>query len=565
MGIRNWMADKLFDINGTIEREVGSVMDNTFTYKIPGVEATQDLLLNFRQSENLLWSRNNPFEKSIFYTTYKTLPGERESASRQLFWEWATPITNIPKLSYPTTNIIMGQMKSLLFSEEITIDIKTESEELDVTINDDLKDIYDDNNLYELLQNGSSMETYSGTLGARFIVNTEFEDHPIIKYYPAERMKFKTYMGRVQEIIFLDDYISNKKTYTLRSIYGKGYINYDLVDHRGNSKPLNTVEELSDLKPIQFLGEDGKPIKVLMACYKKNRSSSDEFQDTPYGGSDFEGLIDVFQFIDELYSTRLLYVRRTRPVQTLSEDRGKWDSVKKKFIIPKEYELDTIMLAASKTDTTNGFSRDIVDVDFSPYKLAIDDELKSVWMKIGMAYTSVGLEAHSANMSNAALLTKEKSTVVVRSNKEKLWKKFLKDQSQLALIYNSLQTLPEPSVTNEGVIYRVKETFDYDYTVTFPAYSEQSFDEKLDTVIKGLNGGGLDYQTAVERLYGEDLTIDEKMEALYRVKVENNISLLDEEIPEGIIIPEVEETPLEDELEASEDIVDDENIEDDEE
>lgn len=561
MSIRGWIASKLFDIPSQIERSVDSMIEQTFTYKIPGMEQTQNLLLQFRQSENYLWARNNPMEKSKFYSIYKILPGEIESSSRQLFWEWASPIDNIPKLSYPTPNIIMGQMKSLLFSEEITIDVKTGSKVRDKEINEELENIHLDNNLYELLQNGSNMETYSGTLGARFIVNTEYEEYPIIKYYPAERIKFKTYMGRVQEIIFLDNYIHNKKTLTLRSIYGKGYIRYELVDHKGKEQPLDLIEETKDLKDVVFLGPDGLPINILMATYKKNRSNSDEFPDTPYGGSDFEGLIDTFQMIDEMYSTKLSYVRRTRATQTLSEDRLKWNEDTKKYIIPKEYEMDTIVLAASKTDGDSGFKRDIPTVDFKPYTDAINDELKSVWMKIGMAYTSVGLEAHSANISNAALLTKEKSTVVVRSNKEKLWKQFLKEQSRLVLIYNSLKSLPNPTSSDSGLVYKLDNLFDYEYTISFPAYSEQSFDEKLDSVIKGLSAAAFDYQTAIERLFGEDLTEEEKLEVLYRTKLENNISILEEEYPEGIEPQEIPETPAEDELDSKEEESDDEKKE----
>ena len=42
------------------------------------------------------------------------------------------------------------------------------------------------------------------------------------------------------------------------------------------------------------------------------------------------------------------------------------------------------------------------------YDNAIQEELKNIFATIGMAYTSVGLEAHSANISGVALETKER-------------------------------------------------------------------------------------------------------------------------------------------------------------
>jgi len=186
-------------------------------------------------------------------------------------------------------------------------------------------------------------------------------------------------MGRVQEIIFLDKYIEHKKVYTLRSIYGKGYINFELRDDKERPVPLDTVEEVADLQNVIFVGKDGKPIKKLMALVKKNRSTSNEFPDMNYGGSDFEGLTDTFQVIDEIYSTKVLYGRRTRPSQSLTQDLLLWDDATKKYIIPKEYEQDTIILNPVKEAKDNtGFKRDIPTVDFSPYMEAIKDELRTV-------------------------------------------------------------------------------------------------------------------------------------------------------------------------------------------
>lgn len=552
MGFRQWLGNKLFDINKTIENEV-SGLDNEYNYIIPGREQVEDRLHNFRQNEYRLWSRSNANELGSFYGTYKISPDELVGGDRQLFWEWSAGIKNIPKIHYPAPEIIMNQMKSLLFAEELTISVNDEDGEEVEEAKELLDEMLESNNFYELLQTGSYMETYSGTLGARFIVDSRYEDHPIIKLYPAEKIRFKDFMGRIQEIIFLDEYMVNKKKYTLRSIYGKGYINYQLLGPNKKQVPLDTIDELADLKDVVILGKDGKPLKKLLACVKKNRSVSAEFPDGLYGGSDFEGIVDVFHFIDEIYSTKNLYARRTRPTQSLTEDRLEWNDETKVYITPKEYEQDTIILKATSKPEDNGFFRDVPEVNFKPYDDSIHDELKNIFRKIGMAYTSVGLEAHSANISGAALVLKEKPTVIVRANKIKLWKKFLNDLYELLFLYEDL--LQGNYTDGESITFRVNEDelFKYKFNTEFPHYNETSFDERLDQVIKGLNAGAFDLETAIDRLFTDE-TEEEKIKIKIKTKIENQIPFIGVEEAQELEEAEPDETEedLEEEVEENE-------------
>lgn len=532
MGVINWVFGK--SIAREVDKQVTHFMNN-FKYDVPGREQTLSQLVNYRRSEYRVWAGGNPVDLIKFYGQYRAVPGEGDSNSRMLFWEWAGGVRNVPKLHYPSAEIIMNQMKSLLFAEDLDVyvSVKGDKEEENTKLSEEmtriLTDILEDNDHNEKYQTGSMYETYSGSLGFRIVFRRDISEHPIIIPYPAEKVKLRTVLGKIQEIIFEDTYVHDKKKYTLNSHYGKGYITYKLYDEQGKERPVNTVPELAvGYDDVVFMYK-GKPLPLLMATFKKNRSNSNEFDGTEYGGSDFEGLMDTFNLIDEIYSQKNLYVRRTRPITSISNKLLNTDKAGNE-IIPEEFRYDLLVTRGDEKVNEDGkVKRDIPDFNPTAYDESIKNELKTCWMKIGMAYTTVGLEAHSANISGAALEIKEKSSVIVRANKIKLWQKFLKDTYRLLLIYESLKTAP--MVNADGQIqYTITDTFDHDYVVNFPTYNNQTFEERIQEAQKAL-GTVFDYEQAVKHgLKYAGYSEEEIMEIVKNIKIEQGIPIIGEQI-----------------------------------
>jgi len=537
MGVRSWIVNKL--AGDIIENKVNGAL-NVFRYEVPGKEIMLPRLAIFRQQEYKLWAEGNPADLIKFYGTYSIVPGEMDSNSRQLFWEWVRGVNNVPKLHYPAPEIIMNQMKSLIFADDLDINVikendkgeetETESKELTET----LKKILKENDHNEKYQTGSMMETYSGSLSFRPVYNEDVSEYPIIIPYPAEKIKLRSTLGKIYEVIYEDDYSFNKKRYRLKSHYGKGYIKYHLweCDDSGNEKKevdIKTVPELEEGYTDIIITMDGKPIDLLLAPFKKNRTKSNEFMDTEYGGSDFQGITDTFHMIDELYSQKNLYIRRARPMITMSQRFLKKDKDGNE-IIPKEYEQDTIITRGDEaTNNLNKPERDLPELNLAPYDQSIKEELKNAWLKIGMSYTTVGLEANSANISGAALEIKERSSIIVRSNKIKLWDSFLQYTYRILLIFNSLKDVI-PTYQDDGtIVYAINDTFDYTYQIEFPVYNNQTFNERLDEAIKARNGGILDTKSAVDHALRDSYSKEEKEEIVKNSKIENGTPLIGDE------------------------------------
>ena len=538
MGVRSWLVDKI--AGDVIQKKVNGAL-NVFKYEVPGKELNLPRLATYRQQEYKLWAEGNPGDLMKFYGLYSLVPGETSHNQRQLFWEWVNSVPNVPKIHFPAPEIIMNQMKSLIFADDLDINVAVKNENGEdkekesQAMTELLHEILEENDHNEKYQTGSLMETYSGSLSFRIVFNQDVSDYPIIVPYPAEKIKLRTTLGKIYEVIYEDDYQVGETKYRLKSRYGKGYIKYELWQLEGGNEkkqvPIETVPELETGYNDIIITLDGKkPLNMILAPFKKNRTKSNQFMDMEYGGSDFEGITDIFHMIDELYSQKSLYIRRARPMITMSERFLKHDKDGKE-IVPKEYEQDTVIVRGDEgVNNLTKPERDLPELKLTPYDESIKEELKNAWLKIGMSYTTVGLEANSANISGAALMMKEKSSIIVRSNKIKLWESFLKQTYRLLLIFNSLKEATQTVQEDKTIQYKIKDTFDYDYQIEFPVYNNQTFNERLDEAIKARNGGIFDTKEAVDYALRDKWTEDQKKEIVKNVKIEDGVPLIGDEL-----------------------------------
>ena len=527
--IGQWLGNKFFKIGDTVEREVNKRLEKIYKVNILGTEIQKNTLFNYRQQEYKSWSLDSANKLLEFYNTQ--LNPSPYNTERLLFWSWVKDV-NVPKLHYSAPQRVINQMKSLLFSSELDIHVLCKNKEKSKEQDSKLHKILADINLYELLQQSVNYETYSGTLSWKPTMDTDLSDSPIVECYPAEQIMFRAKRKKAQEIIYIDEYKKEKdKIFYLKSIYGKGYIKYELWDKDFKKLyPLNTIEELKGLKNIAIVDKNNKPIKILLSTYKKNREVNSEFPDSLYGGSDFQGVTDSFHLIDELYSQKMLVTRRSRPITRMSEALVPYDPNTGKSILPKEYENDLLLTKKDSDLQEKGMiDRDVPTLAVAEYDKAIEEEMKNIFATIGMAYTTVGLETHSANISGIALETKEKMTVIIRNNKIRLWKAFLKESLRLLMIFNDLKTA---KFVDDGqtITYMIEDEYDYTYQVEFPNYHDQSLDEKVDSVSKMMDAGLMDRKTAFDRVFGSEYTEEERDQIILNAKMENNIPLLENDV-----------------------------------
>lgn len=475
-------------------------------------------LQDYRAREYRVWASTNP--NSIFNFYHRQNAPDTINA-RLPFWSWVGDL-NVPKLHYPAAESLMEHIKSILFGGDVALYVHKDgaSEKEIEEMNERVLALYDDINFEEFLHKASDMATYSGTIVPKITIDPSFHDKPIVEVYPRERIEIRTKYGKPIEYIFKDKYTVKDKDFTLHTIYGRGYIRYKLINEKGKEVPLTNVPELVDLEDFVYDGN------FILTTHLKNRTASAEFPDSAYGGSDFEGLIDNFHMIDEIYSSLIMYIRRNRPIQAITEDLLPMSDDGKRTYVPKEYEFDTIKLRPQQdaSGIDKKFYRDSPELKVQPFLDSINDLVKVNYHKVGLAYTSVGLEGVGANASGHALEVRETSTIVVRDNKIKLWKPFLNALTRILLMAEDL------------ILHKMFKG-DYADWVTqadFPEYNGQSYDEKVEELSKAKRAGLVSTALAVERLYSRDkLTEEQKAELVRDIKLEQGETILPGEI-EGI-------------------------------
>lgn len=473
------------------------------------------LLQDYRAREYRVWASSNANAILNFYARQNS--PDPYANDRFQFWNWVGG-RNVPKLHYPAPEALLGHMKAILFGGDVGVYLHKDgaSETEIAAMNERVKGLLEDIGFDEFLHKGSDIATYSGTLVPKITLDPSFHDKPLVELYPRERIEIKTKFGKPYEYIFKDSYTVKNKDYTLHTIYGKGYIKYELLDEKGRDKPLSTVPSLAELEDFYYNGD------FILTTHLKNRTTSAEFPDSAYGGSDFEGLIDNFHMIDEIYSTLILYIRRNRPIQAMTEDILPVSNDGKRTTVPKEFEFDTIKLRPQQdaSGIDKKLYRNSPELKVQPYLDSITALVKTNYQKVGLAYTSVGLEGVGANASGHSLEIREKSTVIVRNNKIKSWMAFLRDFVRILLMAEDL-------IINKTFKEEYK---DWEVQTEFPEYNGLSFKEKVEDLEKAKRAGLISTAFAVEKLYGEEITMEQQLELTRDIKLEQGETILASEI-----------------------------------
>lgn len=527
MGFRSKLGNWLFKIDERIDRKVSERLR-----RYSNVET--DELLKYRMKENQIWAKGNPDMLAEFYKT--TNKPTTFDSDRLQFWKWVYG-KDVPKAHYPLAESLLNSKKSLLFGQEPIVEfVSTDKDKTIETLNERLYAIMEDNNVNELYQNAAVSESYSGTIAFKFITDKEVSNHPIIQVYPQERIDLVMKYNRVIEIIFKDYYKKRDKQYTLKSIYGKGYIDYELFDPNGKEVPLSTFPELAELERKEFATD------MLMAVYKKNRTDNIEFPDSGYGGSDFEGLIDLFHNADELYSTMKLYIRRSRPMTSITEDLLPATSDGSGKRIPKEYEFDVTVLQPSDNARDIGakFNRDVPELKIQQYFDGLLDIKKAAYHKMGFSSVTVGLEGVGANQSGAALMELEKSTMILYQNATKLWAEALPRLWRLSLVY---QDIMDGALVTDGKIQIKTDYKEYELRAEFDDYFTESFEDRARILMEIYEGDGMSLEHLIKKIWEKTQIEEETINKMIQdAKIEKGIPLFEDQIT----TPEPEEDDLND-------------------
>lgn len=413
---------------------------------------------------------------------------------------------------------IIGTMNKLIFPN---LEITLEDKELEERLNK----IFRGNKFDSYLLDWCSLDCSSGCSGIEFILDKDFSDDVIFKKpFQKSNILINYKYGQISEVIYTTPREYNKESYTLYTIYGKGFIDYKLykekkvIGYIGKSDrlevPLETIPDYANLKKHYFINSNGEVVKKIFTVYKENKTGA---------LSDYSDIIDDLINLDEAYTSMMTYIRDSGVEIYVPDNMTIKDPVTGAINTKNSFGRRIVRVSDASPNWENKeLKRDFIEINnnINGYKEAMDKISISAITGAGLSPSTMGFDFSGANSSALALEIRESASLVTQKEKQSRWDEALKQFVILALQFEDLQE------SDSGDYIINDELDDLDISINFGEYKPEL--SKNTEIINGevtkLNANLSTLQMSWKKIY--PYMSDEE--------IETNISISQGLIPEDI-------------------------------
>lgn len=458
------------------------------------ITITEPLSYGTNVLRNRLWYRGDPSELDQFYKQTALDP-----VSKSRFWA-AVPSEDlsIRKIHSGLPAMVAERLSDIVVADLDGIDLGNEQQ------SDLWEEIAKDNDFDELVGESIIETLVAGDGAFKITVDPEVTGYPIIEFYSGERVDYRRTRGRLQEVLFFTDYAVKDKDYRLEETFGRGYIRYRLLNSEGKEVPLSTVPETAELADVTY---DGDFIMAVPLAFFRSKKWKGR------GKSIFDSKADSFDALDEVISQWVDAIRAGRVQKYIPED-----------LIPKNPQTGALM-------RPNPF-----DNQFVRMGSVMAEDAKG---QINMVQPAILYEAFVASYASALDMCLQGiiSPSTLGIDLKKLDNAEAQREKEKATLYTRgkiIERLNEVIPQLVDVVLKVNDTMrnlsagEYPAAVTFGEYASPSFDSVVETVGKAKTYGIMSIEQAVEELYGDTWTEEQKAAEVARLKEEQGLTSMDE-------------------------------------
>jgi hypothetical protein len=462
--------------------------------------------------ENSKWQSGIVEELEYFYKiTYPKMIGYNATPVVSYFWHKVTPKTIRVHSGIPA--LVSKTMVGLIAAPGINYEVNDNEE-----ATQRLFEILQDNNFEDkLLPDGVLYESYGGFFGFKISQDDRISEYPLIELVVPENMEVMQERGRITGYIFKQYMKEGNDDIELHEIYRKlGDTQTEITYKKYQYKDGKQVE--MDLTASEREEYEDMVVNVpLPAVLKNNTATNTQFKGAPYGVSDYANSQSIFNSLDEVLSQMMTAIRFARPKRFISEDLLQNTPTGRKAQF-NDFETDYEIVQSDPDNATEQYKQFDTTVDIEVYRQAFMTLVQQALNNAGLSPTSVGLTGLEALASSAeSQREREKTTLRTREMKLKLWREALTD-----LFVKLLQF--------DDVINRGQSAGEYEISVSFNDYTIPSMEQRIQTATAALNGGLVDVKHAVDMLFLDDLTEEEKAIMVQSIKIENGIPVSPDEV-----------------------------------
>lgn len=438
---------------------------------------------------NRLWYRGDPSELDQFFKQTALDP-----VAKSRFWA-ASPTEGlgIRKVHSGLSGLLADRLSDIVISDLDGIELKTQAE------TDLWDEISKDNKVDKLLGEAITEALAAGDGAFKITIDTDVTEYPIIEFYSGERVDYTYTRGRLQEVLFFTDYAVKEKDYRLVEAYGKGYIRYKLLDSAGKELPLSTLPETATLQDTTFTGDF---IMAVPLMFFKSPKWPDR------GKSIFDGKSDNFDALDEVISQWVDAIRSGRVQKYIPEDLIPKNPETGVLLKPNPFDNQFIAIGSSMKEDDKGKIETVqpqilYEAFVASYAGILDLCLQGI-----VSPATLGIDLKKIDNAEAQR-EKEKTTLYTRGK--------------------IIEALNEVIPQLVDVVLKVQDTMhsrnagEYEAAVTFGEYASPSFDTVVETVGKAKTYGIMSLEQAVQELYGDTWTDEQKAEEVMRLKAEQGL------------------------------------------
>lgn len=457
--------------------------DNTISIKEP-------LSHNMNVLRNRLWYRGDPSELDQFFKE-----SGQDEVSKSRFWA-AVPSADasIRKFHSGLPGEIADKLSDIVIADLDAVDLNGESEA--ETKEQALWDaIALDNKFSEDLLGDAVKDTLICGDGAfKLSIDTEISEYPLIEFYSGSDISYNYKRGRLQDITFNAYYNHDKETYRLEEVYGKGTIKYKLYDKNNKDVPLSKVPELEGLSDITFTGD------FIMAIPMKFFKSA-KFKDR--GNSIFERKSDNFDALDEVISQWIDAIRAGRVKNYIPEDLVPKNPETGAAMRPNPFDNQFIKIGTSmKEDAKDQIDQIQADINYDAFVQSYASTLDMCLQGI-VSPSTLGIDLKKTDNAEAQR-EKEKTTLYTRSKLVDVLTEVIP-----LIVDTTLKVYDNMRNRNPG---------EYEATVSFGEYASPDFGSVAEIVGQAKVMGIMSLEQAVEELYGDTWTDEEKALEVKRIR-----------------------------------------------
>ncbi|OME23409.1 capsid protein [Paenibacillus odorifer] len=480
-GVRN-MVMRMLQIRPAQENKVVTITE-PFSYRTSVMR-------------NRLWYRGDPSELDQFYKQTAS-----DAVSRSRFWA-AVPSEGlgIRKFHSGLPAMVADRLSDIVIADMDAVKLQTQTE------TDTWDEISKDNDFPELLGNSITEALITGDGAFKITADTDVTKYPIVEFYSGEQVDYVVKRGRLQAIIFNTEYQVRERVYRLEETFSRGKIEFKLLDANGKEVPLTTLPETAGLQEVTFKGNF--IMAVSLKIFKSQKWSN-------RGKSIFDSKSDSYDALDEVISQWMDAIRAGRVQKYIPDDLVPRDPNTGMHIKPNPFDnqyikLNTGLMEDSKGQVSMVQPQILYEAFVSSYASTLDMCLQGI-----ISPSTLGIDLKKTDNAEAQR-EKEKATLYTRGK----------------IVDRLNEIIPELVIAvmkTYDIFFLMKATpGEYEPSVSFGEYASPSFDAVVETVGKARTYQIMSIERAVEEMYGDTWTDEEKAEEVARLKEEQGLLEVDE-------------------------------------